>query len=282
MSDLANHFNFNTDVSSVGFEDVHEVRLRGLAAATASAPRAQIDLFVQASQVAENLRAQVAELERRERNINEQLSQFDREQRSLRLRAVNAEEEARLRAEQLTQQEQQFSDRFQQTEQILAELKLRERELTQANQTLEQQRGTLKQQLERQNEVDKAAMQHSQAMADAERKQLADERERMAREQQAILEAVKSEINQEKARLRKEYAWELDGEIEHFRNQKETWLQQQVQEREQLAEDKRVHEEALRKLQAEWAEQPPAAAVRCGRDSPPSRTATSAIAARTR
>ena len=129
MSDLANRSNFNTDVSSVVLEDVHEVRLRGLAAANTSASRGQVDLFVQASQVAENLRAQVAELERRERNLNEQLAQFDREQRSLRLRAVNAEEEARLRAEQLTQQEQQFSERFQQTEQILAELKLREREL---------------------------------------------------------------------------------------------------------------------------------------------------------
>ena len=256
MSDFTNRSGFNTDVGNVGLEDVHEVRLRGLATTTtATASRGQVDLFVQASQVAENLRAQVAELERRERNLNEQLSQFDREQRSLRLRALNAEEEARLRAEQLAQQEQQFSERFQQTEQLLAELKLRERELTQANQTLEQQRATLKQQLEKQNEVDKAAMQHSQAMADSERKQLSGERERLAREQQAILEAVQGEIEQEKARLRKEYAWELDGEIEHFRNQREAWTQQQAQDREQLADDKRVHEDALRKLQADWAEQ---------------------------
>lgn len=256
MSDFTNRSGFNTEVTTVGLADVHEVRLRGLAStATAPASRGQVDLFVQASQVAENLRAQVAELERRERNLNEQLSQFDREQRSLRLRALNAEEEARLRAEQLAQQEQQFSERFQQTEQLLAELKLRERELTQANQTLEQQRATLKQQLEKQNEVDKAAMQHSQAMADSERKQLSEERERLAREQQAILEAVQGEIEQEKARLRKEYAWELDGEIEHFRNQRESWNQQQALDREQLAADKRVHEEALRKLQADWAEQ---------------------------
>ena len=175
MSELTNRSGFNTEVSSVGFEDVHEVRLRGLTASAATVPRGQVDLFVQASQVAESLRAQVTELERRERNLNEQLSQFDREQRSLRLRALNAEEESRLRAEQLAQQERQFAERFQQTEQLLAELKLRERELTQANQTLEQQRAILKQQLEKQNEVDKAAMQYSHAMANAERKQLADE-----------------------------------------------------------------------------------------------------------
>ncbi|NJR20271.1 MAG: hypothetical protein HC777_01470 [Hyphomonadaceae bacterium] len=71
-----------------------------------------------------------------EHNAAASLSQFDREQRGLRLRVLNAEEEARQRVEQLAQQELQFAERFQQTEQLLAELKLRERELTQANQSL--------------------------------------------------------------------------------------------------------------------------------------------------
>ncbi len=258
MSDLASRgAASNTDVAlPVGIGDVHEVRLRGLSSAGGtSEARSQVDLFVQASQVAENLRAQVNELERRERNLNEQLTQFDREQRSLRMRAQNAEEELHLRTEQLAQQEQQFAERFQATEQLLAELKLRERELTQANAALEQQRAMLRQQLERQLDVDKAAMQHSQALANSERKQLNDERERLLREQQVILETVKQEIEQEKLRLRKEYAWELDGEIEHFRNQRDAWETQKGRDQEQLAEDQRIQEDALRKLQAEWAEQ---------------------------
>ena len=122
MSDLASRgAASNTDVASpVGIGDVHEVRLRGLSSANAnSESRSQVDLFVQASQVAENLRTQVNELERRERNLNEQLAQFDREQRSLRMRAQNAEEELQLRTEQLAQQEQQFSERFQATNSFL-------------------------------------------------------------------------------------------------------------------------------------------------------------------
>ena len=257
MSDLASRgAASNMDVASpVGIGDVHEVRLRGLLpVSAASDARSQVDLFVQASQVAENLRAQVNELERRERNLNEQLAQFDREQRSLRMRAQNAEEELHLRTEQLAQQEQQFAERFQETEQLLAELKLRERELTQANATLEQQRVMLRQQLERQLDVDKAAMQQSQSLADSERKQLHEERERLQREQQAILETVKQEIEQEKLRLRKEYAWELDREIEVFRSQRDAWETQKTRDQGQLAADQRIQEDGLQKVQAEWAE----------------------------
>ena len=58
------------------------------------------------------------------------------------------------------------------------------------NEQLEEQRATLKQQLERQIDVDKATLQHSTALADSERKQLAVERERLQREQHALIETV--------------------------------------------------------------------------------------------
>ena len=84
MSDLRNHHaGSDTDVTSaVALDDLHTIRRRGLPTGeTASGPRAQVDLFVQSIQ--DNLRAQVAELERRERNLNEQLVQFDRDGRLL-------------------------------------------------------------------------------------------------------------------------------------------------------------------------------------------------------
>ncbi len=243
-----------SNASSAIMDDDQDLPLGEPPSAASRQPN-QMNLFAQANHVADSLRAQVTELERRERNLNEQLAQFDREQRGMRLRLQAAEEESQSRTEQLSQLEKDFAERFQSTEQLLSELKLREKELTLKNEQLEQQRATLKQQLERQIDVEKATLQHSAALADSERKQLAVDRERLQREQHALIETVKAEINQEKQRLRKEYAWELDGEIENFRQLRESWANLQSQERNQLEEDRRVHEEAVRRLQADWAEQ---------------------------
>ena len=98
-------------------------------AVAAALPQQEQELFVQASQLADHLRTQFAELERREQSLSEQLALLDKERRSVRLWVHQFEEELQEREAGLTAKETGFAQKLAECQGLVGELEEQEKAL---------------------------------------------------------------------------------------------------------------------------------------------------------
>lgn len=110
-------------------------------------------LLLQASQIAEHLSKQYAELDRREQRLNGQLASLDQERRNVRLWISQFEEDSEDRDARLQQQEADCTER-------LAQCAILEQELKTIEQTLSRDKG----ELEAQHETQQLEFQREQAL----------------------------------------------------------------------------------------------------------------------
>ncbi len=94
-----------------------------------SVPRRDDQALQHAGRILEHLRTQLAELDRREQNLNSQLSSMDQERRSLRLWSQQFNEEAELREQELRAREIKLAEREAGFEAYSAEVESREKSL---------------------------------------------------------------------------------------------------------------------------------------------------------
>ena len=92
--------------------------------------------LLQASQIAEHLSTQFAEMDRREQRLNGQLALLDQERRSVRLWVSQFEEEAEDRDARLHQQEADCTERLQQCAKLEHELEQQRQELLRSQQRI--------------------------------------------------------------------------------------------------------------------------------------------------
>jgi len=93
---------------------------------------AQERVLLQASQIAEHLSTQYAELDRREQRLNGQLAQLDQERRNVRLWVSQFEDEAEERDARLQRQEADCTERLQQCAKLEHELEQKRQEVVRA------------------------------------------------------------------------------------------------------------------------------------------------------
>jgi len=101
-------------------------------------------VLAQTGRVMEHLRAQLAELDRREKTLNEQLATLDQETRSLRIWSQQFTEEAQKRERELRVTERRITEREQTAERHFQELQERELEIARQIEALATERAAMK------------------------------------------------------------------------------------------------------------------------------------------
>jgi hypothetical protein len=112
-----------------------------------SGPRRDDQALQHAGRILEHLRTQLAELDRREQNLNSQLSSMDQERRSLRLWSQQFNEEAERREQELRAREIKLAEREAGFEAYTAEVESREKSLATEWESLAAARAAMKSEL---------------------------------------------------------------------------------------------------------------------------------------
>lgn len=193
-----------------------------------------------AGRILEHLRTQLAELDRREQNLNSQLSSMDQERRSLRLWSQQFTEEAERREQEMRAREIQLAERESGFEAFAAQVESREKSLSAEWESIAAARAALKSELAHEIET--------------ERQELTENQRR--------LEIDSREFERQRAAFETEQALALENqrrELESLRTERLGQLEQREAEvaRREIDVDKRArfHEDHLDRVRRDLAEQ---------------------------
>ncbi len=125
-----------------------------------------------AGRILEHLRTQLAELDRREQNLNSQLSSMDQERRSLRMWSSQFTEDAERREQELRAREIKLAERESASDAYAAEVESREKSLAAEWETVAAARATMKSELAQEIETER------RDLAEGQRRLEIDTRER--------------------------------------------------------------------------------------------------------
>lgn len=144
--------------------------------------------LLQASQIAERLRTQFSEMDRREQRLNGQLALLDQERRSVRLWVSQFEEEAEERDARLHQQEADCTERLQQCAKLEHELEQQRQELIRSQGELAAQRTEQTAELEREQTLLQNRVRFQEEHLKKARHELESHQEEFRREQQQAVQ----------------------------------------------------------------------------------------------
>ena len=180
-------------------------------------------LLEEASRIAGSVRHRFEELERREKQLVEQLSAFDQEQRRFRLIQQQCHDELEVQNSELKRREQEFAERLDKGQRLLSQLQHREQALEQTTAQLDAARSRLRGEVGQEIEVERAALKHSKGLVDAERKELAAQAERMRDEHQKTMRQIRRDLEVERRRLKQQLTVETEAERKEFERQVTEW-----------------------------------------------------------
>jgi hypothetical protein len=223
--------------------------LKGLSPIRSSAK--EDELLFQAGQIAEHLRTQLTELDRREQTLNEQLALLDQERRALRLWAQQLEDEMLERSQRLQAKESAFATKIVECEKLVCELEEQEQVLVNARNQLDIERAGLKEQIYQELEADRVKLHDAQQKLDAERTRLSEQIKTNQQEHERSLENLRSELDSERDQIRQELIAELESDRYDLETQSLTWTTQRDEERSQIERDREHNEEAFRRAEQE-------------------------------
>ena len=124
-----------------------------------------------AGRILEHLRTQLAELDRREQNLNSQLSSMDQERRSLRMWSSQFTEDAERREQELRAREIKLAERESAHDAYTAEVESRERSLAAEWETLAAARAAMKSELAQEIETERRELSEGQRRLDIDSRQ---------------------------------------------------------------------------------------------------------------
>lgn len=212
-------------------------------------------LLAKASQLADSLQGRVHELDRREQQIAEMMRAFEQEQRRFRLTQQERQDESLGRETQLTDREQQFGQSLQQGQQLLGELERREQEIAHSRVAVEQERGRLKSEVDRELDVERSALKHAKNLLETERKDLNARIEKLREEQQENLRQMRRDLEIERRRLRSQTAADVDTERESLKREREDWTRTRAEQEAFLMREKESQTTALQRVERQLADE---------------------------
>lgn len=147
-----------------------------------------------AGRILEHLRTQLTELDRREQNLNSQLSSMDQERRSLRLWSSQFTEDAERREQELRAREIKLAERESANDAYAAEVESREKSLSAEWESVAAARAAMKSELAQEIETERKELSEGQRRLDIDSRELL-RREREFEHAQALqLENQRREI----------------------------------------------------------------------------------------
>ncbi|MEZ6044500.1 MAG: hypothetical protein R3C11_02740 [Planctomycetaceae bacterium] len=253
---------YRRDDAHADFSSSH-LNLSGSGAAGPSEPKSiaasERELQLQARQISQHLRSQFAELDRREKNLNEQMSALDQEQRAARLQLQQLENELLDREASLRGKETELEHRLRKCEQLVASLDQKREELDSEWERLEQKQKVYREELKREllqnwNALDgkpvprqldpnqplsiAATQQNSKATPDAE--QL---KQQLANVEQKLRADLEAELTER-----------LEAAQRAFQNEKQLWEEQRTAEFEEIERERQLTAEATQRAQNQLEE----------------------------
>ncbi len=125
-----------------------------------------------AGRILEHLRTQLAELDRREQNLNSQLSSMDQERRSLRLWSSQFTEDAERREQELRAREIKLAERESASDAYAAEVESREKSLAAEWETVAAARAAMKSELAQEIETERRELAEGQRRLEIDSREL--------------------------------------------------------------------------------------------------------------
>jgi chromosome segregation ATPase len=205
----------------------------------ATVPRNDADLLLQASQIAEHLRTQFAELDRREQSLNAQLHELDQERRNVRLWVRQFEDEVVECEGRLRAREAEAAQKLVSCERLAEELAKQQQNLVAARHGLEGERAAMRAEVERELAGRFDALREARASLAGERERLSEERE---------------ELRTRRAQLDEEAAAARGMDRAALRHEQEDWIARRDVALAEIEREREINDEALTRAQEELAE----------------------------
>ncbi len=217
------------------------------------------ELLLQASQIAEHLRSELAELNRREQRLNGQLSVLDQERRNVRLWANQFEQEIRERETELNDRDAEISKRADANQKLDVDLREQDQALTAAREELARERTALKDDLERELDEDRQILADAQQSLDEERRQLRQQMQTNQDEHYAALQQARDQLKTDREDLKERLTQEalteeLCQQRDQFLQDRSDWEATREAEQQNLKNEQRIHDQALLRAQHELTE----------------------------
>ena len=200
--------------------------------AGSASPRALQDqtLLHQAGDVLENLRTQLAELDRREQHVAAQTTALEQERRILRLSSQEFEDQMKQREARFAETEASLRTRREQLESAEQQIDAAQSELEQSRTELDTERDSFREQVV-------AEFDHERTQLDHERAQFEQRVAEHERKWQDGLEAIEAALEEERDSRRRDLEAELVQLEQSIAAQQVAWDQEQTQRQEQFEAD---------------------------------------------
>ena len=214
----------------------------------------EVELLLQASQIAEHLRTQFGELDRREQGLNEQLTLLDQERRNVRLWVQQQEEQLQEREDGLQTQEAEFGQKVAACKKLVSDLEEQEQAILRIHDDLAAERAGMKEVLQHEIEVERVALQHSQKAIEAERGQIKEQTEHHRHVHAAALQELEQQKLEQEHTLseqRQELERELDAQRLQLKQQRSIFDNRIRFQQEHLQKSRQELESAQRELRVD-------------------------------
>lgn len=209
------------------------------------------ELLVQASQIAQHLRSQIGEMDRREQLLSSQLAGIDDERRQMRLWVQRFEVDMQQRAARIKSREGELSAKIAQSEKLVVELQAQADDLRNARNELAALRASLREQLEKELEGQRNDLQQSRQALEENRRLIAAQAEQNQREHEVSILESRKQLEQEWSRLHLRVAQDFEQERTQFELDRAAWTTQRDAETQRLARERAVHDMAIRQAEEE-------------------------------
>jgi len=209
------------------------------------------ELLLQASQIAEHLRQQYAELDRRENSLNEHLAALDRERRNVRLAATQHEAETEEREQRLKAREAEFNHKIATCEKLIRELEEQDQQLRERRDNLDAEREGLRGEIQNELHEQRDAIQRDRQALQTEREALEQQIVENQAEQQQALDQIRDQLDAEREALKRGLDEQFEVEHADYLRQRNEWETLRTNQIEEIQQDRELTAEALRRAEHE-------------------------------
>lgn len=214
-------------------------------------PPNEDELLIQAGQIAQHLRSQIGEMDRREQLLSTQLASLDDERRQMRLWVQRFESDMRQKATRFKSREDELLAKIGQSEKLVDELQAQADDLRNAREELARMRAGMREQLEKELEGQRVELQQARSAVEENRRLMAAQAEQNQREHDAAILESRKHLEEEWSRLHARVAQDFETERTQFELNCAAWNAQRDAEQQRLQRERESQESILRRDEEE-------------------------------
>lgn len=205
----------------------------------------QDELLLQASQIAEHLRGQLAEINRREQTLNEQLALLDRERRTIRLSVHELQKDLESRQARMKAREEELNAKIATCDKLVGDMEADRKSIATEREQLERERSELRLDAERELAEKREQLRQANEALNAGRQELDQERVRFEAEFANRRTELERDLEQQRATIRDQIQCEFVVERTELDNEKSNWVKERASQSDQLERQRQEFQSEL-------------------------------------